>query len=303
MNGVLLVDKESGVTSHDVVADVRRLFNMREVGHGGTLDPLATGLLICLVGEATKLSSYVMSEEKSYRVGVRLGIQTDSGDITGKVIKEGDFSAVTKADIEKHIQALTGVLALPVPKYSAVKVNGRKLYEYARKHEDVQIPTKDMTIKRVELLECQLESSEASLGGFLSIDLDCEKGTYVRSWVERLGELLGCGATVQSLRRLRSGPFSIDACRKISQFSDGNLKDSLVPLPLVMGAWPALKVLGRDLHLVRNGQIPNGIFTQLLHFNWRQGVRLLTEEGDLLALVIRDQEKGLKLARVFNSKC
>lgn len=298
MNGILLVDKESGMTSHDVVGILRKILKIKAIGHGGTLDPLATGLLCLLIGEATKLSSYVMAENKTYRVNVRFGIQTDSGDVTGKVIQEKKDLVPTCEKILEGIKKLTGVLSLPVPKYSAVKIAGRKLYEYAREGEDVEIPLKEMTILRADLLEVTHDGCV--------IELDCEKGTYVRSWVERLGELLGCFATVRELRRLKSGIFSSEAGVKVSTLKQMPPEEArleverrLISLPEIMAHWPALKVEGRDLALVQNGQIPRGIYGQLIHFRWERGIRLLTPTGNLLALAVKDVEKGVKLARVF----
>ncbi len=295
LNGVVLVDKPSGMTSHDVVEDLRRILKIQAVGHAGTLDPLATGLLVCLVGEATKLSQYVMNEEKSYRVGLRFGIRTDSGDITGKVMAECDAGSIEIPDLKIKIDQLVGEISLLVPKYSAVKVGGRKLYEYARKNEDVEVPKKIMTIHRAQLLEYSQ--------GQALIDIDCEKGTYVRSWVEKLGENLGVGATVTSLRRLTSGAFKVEQSQTVSEISEKlNEGDGpLVPMEDVLGAWPALMVFNRDQTLLKNGQIPRGIFGQISQIDVKHGIRLLDDQGQLLALVVRDDEKGIKLARVFKN--
>ncbi len=312
VSGAILIDKPAGITSHDVVSHVRRVFNTREVGHAGTLDPIATGLLICLLGEATKLSQYVMSEEKSYRVGIKFGLKTDSADISGKTVSEKKSERLETmlvahkntpdgtyaADFEwfnTKIQSLVGALNLPVPKYSAVKVAGRKLYEYARADEDVAIPVKEMVIKSALLIDW---SSNRAI-----IDLHCEKGTYVRSWVEKLGELLECDATVETLRRTQSGPFDLNdgfSVEKLESMDDQTRDTSVIPMAEVLGGWPALKVLGRDEVLVRNGQIPKGIYSQILHSDVRdKGVRLLSENGAMLALVTPDETRGLKLARVF----
>ena len=295
LNGVVLVDKPSGMTSHDVVEDLRRILKIQAVGHAGTLDPLATGLLVCLVGEATKLSQYVMNEEKSYRVGLRFGIRTDSGDITGKVMAECDAGSIEIPELKIKIDQLVGEISLLVPKYSAVKVGGRKLYEYARKNEDVEVPKKIMTIHRAQLLEYSQ--------GQALIDIDCEKGTYVRSWVEKLGENLGVGATVTSLRRLTSGAFKVEQSQTVSEISEKlNEGDGpLVPMEDVLGAWPALMVFNRDQTLLKNGQIPRGIFGQISQIDVKHGIRLLDDQGQLLALVVRDDEKGIKLARVFKN--
>ncbi len=295
-NGVYLIDKPSGLTSHDVVDELRRILKNRAIGHGGTLDPLATGLLICLVGDATKLSQYVMAEEKTYVVGIKLGIRTDSGDITGQVLEEKDVSQITEGQIQEVLPSLQGELNLKVPKYSAVKVKGKKLYEYARKNEDVEIPTKKMSIRSIKVLGYE--------NGQVNLEMDCEKGTYVRSWVEELGDRLGCGATVETLRRTRSGSFEINQARPLDVLATETfegLAGRLVPLSDVLGHWPALKITGRDHSLMVHGQIPRGVYTQIIHFAFESGVRILNEDGGLLALIVRDEQKGIKIARVFSS--
>lgn len=294
-HGLLLIDKEKGVTSHDVVGRLRKILGQREVGHAGTLDPLATGLLIALLGDATKLSQYVMNGAKQYRVGVKFGLQTDSGDITGRTMKEWPVTTLNQAELMEKIKTLVGEITLSVPKYSAVKVAGKKLYDYARQNEEVEVPTKKMIINRAELQEI--------LSSGAVIDLHCEKGTYVRSWVEKLGDLTGWGATVESLRRISSGAFHVDQSHPV-EFFDGaeeeKIRRHLVPMAAVLEPWPALKVMGRDFELVKNGQIPRGIGGQLAHFRFGEGVRLLNEKGGLLALVVQDQHKGFRLARVFH---
>ncbi len=296
LNGAIIIDKSAGVTSHDVVDSVRNIFNTRAVGHAGTLDPIATGILICLIGEGTKLSQYVMTEEKSYRVGVKFGVKTDSGDISGKVIGEKGAIDLTSDLLISKIKTLVGTISLKVPKYSAVKVQGKKLYEYARKNEDVELPIKDMVIQDARLVEF---SNDKAI-----IDLDCEKGTYVRSWVEKLGEILHCDATVESLRRTKSGSFELGQSVTLSDLEKldmGNQQVKLIPLVDVLGGWPALRVTGRDQGLVINGQIPKGVYSQILNAKLRdKGVRLLDENGLLLALAVSDPSKGVKLARVFN---
>jgi tRNA pseudouridine55 synthase len=296
-DGLILIDKDQGITSHDVVDDLRKIFAMKNIGHGGTLDPLATGMLVGLLGEATKLSQYVMAEEKSYRAGIRLGVKTDTGDITGKIIEEKDSTTLTEGRIQDEVAKLTGALELEVPKYSAIKVNGKKLYEYARAEAEVELPKKTMTVTKASVVEFQR--------GHVLVDLDCEKGTYVRSWAEELGRVLGCGATVDSLRRTKSGAYGIEQAFKtadLQKLSLEELRAKVIPLADVLKAWPALKVVGREEALVRNGQLPKAVFSQLIHFKFDAGVRLLSPEGKLLALAVKEPGIGLKLGRVFGVK-
>jgi tRNA pseudouridine55 synthase len=293
MDGVFLIDKDVGVTSHDVVDGLRRVLKTEAVGHAGTLDPLATGLLICLVGEATKLSQYVMNGDKEYRVGIRFGLKTDSGDITGNTVVQNEGFEISREVLEKEIQGLTGPQPLNVPKFSAVKIKGKKLYEYARKNEEVEIPTRIMRIHSARLIEFQSDRAQ--------VEMACEKGTYVRSWVEKLGEIMGTGATVESLRRLRSGPFTIERSRKLAELAQdpAGVAKELIPLSDVLMNWPALKLLPRDQVLVKNGQLPRGVESQIAQVESVDGVRLLDNQGRLLALVTKNSEKGIKLARVF----
>jgi tRNA pseudouridine55 synthase len=302
LNGLILIDKNNGSTSHDIVGQLRKILNMRAIGHAGTLDPMATGLLICLVGEATKLSQYVMAEDKSYRVGIKFGVVTDTGDITGRVLREADASLVSNLNLEQisaEAQKLVGLIKLTVPKYSAIKIAGKKLYEYAREDEEVVVPEREMVIRSIT----QLKYSD----GRAEFEMDCGKGTYVRSWVEKLGVVLGVGATVESLRRLSSGPFHLDEAVTVDGLKnlvkEGDLAQGLsekfVPMKDVLKGWPSVKLHGRDPLLVSNGQIPHGILAQLRVSDFGGGVRLLNETGGLLALMVKDQEKGVRLARVF----
>ena len=294
MNGILIVDKPQGVTSHDVVDELRKLLKQKSIGHAGTLDPLATGLLVCLVGEATKLSQFVMDQDKTYEVLVRLGVKTDSGDITGKIVQEKTVE-VNEDRVRDVVESLKGPLELCVPKYSAVKVAGRKLYEYARKQEDVEVPLKTMTIHEVKIKEIQPSA--------VHLEIWCGKGTYVRSWVEKLGELLGCGATVEKLRRIGSGRFGMEQATSLAEIAALPYEErqtKLLPMPSALGDWPSLKLVGRDLVLVRNGQIPRGVMSMLRTMDERKGVKFITAEGRLAALAVREGLAKVKLARVFH---
>lgn len=296
INGLLLVDKQKGPTSHDVVDDVRKIFGTRDVGHAGTLDPMATGLLILMIGNATKLSQFVMDEDKVYVVEILLGTCTDSGDVTGQILEKKDVPEFDSEKISECVQSLTGLLNLPVPKYSAIKIQGKKLYEYARNNEDVAIPVKAMMIKKATVLDLSKES--------IKVEIHCGKGTYIRSWVEELGRKLGCGATVKELRRTGSGSVTVDQAHGV-RGADGALKSkeemmtAVMPLGKALSSWPALKLIGREQALIKNGQIPKGVFHQLAHVGKIPGLRFLGDSGELLALAVQDEAKGLKLSRVF----
>ena len=200
--GMLLIDKPSDWTSHDVVAVLRKLFPRgTKVGHTGTLDPLATGLLSILVGPCTRLQSRLQGFDKVYSGTIRLGVKTDTGDVTGKTLEEKPVPPLTRERLSAELAALVGTFNTSAPAYSAVKHKGKALYEYARAGLDVPVKPRTTTIFAWTALDWK--SPE------LSHRVSCASGTYVRSIAELLGEKIGCGATVSSLRREKVGPFDI----------------------------------------------------------------------------------------------
>jgi len=209
-SGVVLVDKPSGITSHDVVDQIRKATGVKKIGHAGTLDPLATGLLIILISrEFTKQQSKFLKQDKQYLVTGRLGITTDSYDIDGEVIEEIDRAEVEKVsqeEIEEALQSFRGKITQTVPAYSAVKVKGKKLYELARKDKiDLKrLPKRQVTIHLIELVEFDKEKGEFIL------KIECSSGTYIRSLVHDLGKKLRVGATVVQLRRTKIGNMKVE---------------------------------------------------------------------------------------------
>ena len=202
-NGILNIDKPQGITSHDVVEAIRKIFPDQKVGHTGTLDPLATGVLPICIGEATKLSDNLTSEIKKYSVKMLLGVETDTYDITGRIV----FASVFNKDeiyIKERIKRFIGKQQQMPPKYSAIKVEGKKLYQYARENKDVEIKPRDIEIYNIDNIKIDLESKE------VAFDVECSKGTYVRSLVNDIGKKIGCGATMTELRRIRTGNFKIE---------------------------------------------------------------------------------------------
>jgi len=200
-DGVLAIDKPAGPTSHDIVDTVRRTFGFRKVGHGGTLDPQATGLLLLLVGKGTKLSARLMSSDKSYEGTLLLGTATDSQDRTGKVLKEAPWDHVTRTALEGAMATFKGDIYQTPPMVSAVKINGVPLYKHARKGETVE-----RKARLIHIYEFTLTDFRPPYADFI---MRCTKGTYVRTVCNDIGELLGCGACLQGLRRTVSGNFAI----------------------------------------------------------------------------------------------
>ncbi len=202
-NGILNIDKPQCITSHDVVDAIRKIFPNQKVGHTGTLDPLATGVLPICIGEATKLSDKLTSETKAYSVKMLLGVETDTYDITGRIV----FASVFNKDeiyIKERIKRFVGKQQQMPPKYSAIKVEGKKLYQYAREDKDVEIKPREIEIYSIDNIKIDIESKE------VAFDVECSKGTYIRSLVNDIGKKIGCGATMTELRRTRTGNFKIE---------------------------------------------------------------------------------------------
>ena len=202
LDGVLIIDKPSGITSHDVVAKVRKALKTKKVGHTGTLDPLATGVLVVCVEKATKLVNYLTCDEKIYEVEMKLGIKTDTGDITGNIIDEDTNYKVTIKEVNEVIKSFVGKQKQIPPMYSAIKVNGQKLYELARKGIEIEREPRDIEIFDIYNIEINNE--------LIKYTVHCSKGTYVRSLCEDIAQRLGTIGTMTNLRRIKSGQFEIE---------------------------------------------------------------------------------------------
>ena len=307
MNGLLLVDKPTGMTSHDVVHKVRRILGIRSIGHAGTLDPMASGLLILLVGEGTKVSDYLLNGDKGYEITVRLGVKTDSMDMTGTVLLERPVN-VTPEKIRQAALDLQGALTLEVPVHSAVKVDGKKLYEFAHKGERPEaVPMRTMEFFDLEVLDIT--------GDRVSIRMRCSKGSFVRAWADALGEKLGCGGAVEVLRRVDSDPFKVSAAISLEDLEarwEGKAErhgrvigDSWIPLKDALPHFRRIDVSGQDETLMRNGQLSKNVQAQLLQMvhmgQAMPPVRVITREtDDLLALLLAEQGQFYKIRRVFH---
>ncbi len=232
-SGILIIDKPAGVTSHDMVGLCRKLYGTRKVGHAGTLDPMATGVLVMLIGRAAKASDFLLEKTKVYSATLRLGIATDTQDSSGKITASGDV-AVTRADLEGILPRFRGdILQIP-PMYSALKRDGQKLYDLARQGIEIEREARPITVHRLELcdyregdstLPARIGEEAAELIGLPEADLTvvCSKGTYIRTLCHDIGEHLGCYGTMSALRRTRAGMFDLsaaispDALRTLSQ--------------------------------------------------------------------------------------
>ncbi len=203
-DGILILNKPQDWTSHDCVAVCRRVTGVKKVGHGGTLDPMAEGLLPVFIGKATKIMEYLDLDYKTYRCTAKLGITTDTQDIWGEVLEEKSPADVTESEIMEKLQAFRGRITQLPPKYSAVRINGKRLYEYARDGEDVKIRPRDVEIKELAVKDIDMDEHT------VTFDVMCSKGTYIRTICSDLGEALGCGGAMQSLSRTKSGAFTLE---------------------------------------------------------------------------------------------
>jgi tRNA pseudouridine55 synthase len=215
--GIAIIDKPSGMTSHDVVARVRRILKTRRVGHAGTLDPLATGVLVILVGKSTKLFDKFVAFDKAYQATMQLGLKTVSADIHGEELLRRPFEQVTRAMVEAAFKGFTGAIDQVPPMVSAVKHKGERLYKLARKGVAVERTARRIRIDRLEMTDFR--------SPFVEFMLECSKGTYVRQVAEDVGECLGCGACITQIRRTKVGPFSIDQAVALEGFHAGFLRD------------------------------------------------------------------------------
>ncbi len=226
-NGYLNVYKEKGMTSHDVVFKARKILKTKKIGHTGTLDPDAEGVLVLCVGKATKMVEYIMEHEKTYEVEVVLGIETDTCDISGKIINENDLK-ITEDAFKKVLTQFSGNIMQKPPIYSAIRINGKKLYHYARCGETVEIPLRPVCISTLSLLEFSEERQKAKLM------VTCSKGTYMRSLCRDIGASLASCGCMGTLLRHNVGDFSIETALKLSQILEkidaNNLSDYLYPL-------------------------------------------------------------------------
>ncbi len=223
MDGILLINKPSGITSRDVVNTVSKKLQTRKVGHTGTLDPLATGVLVICVGKATKLVKYLTDTYKEYEAEVILGIKTDTADITGKVLKE-ESVIKSKEEIENALKEMQGTYLQTVPIYSAVKVEGKKLYEYARENIQVELPKRNVEIKNIDLLDYRVEDEKT----VFRFKTTVSKGTYIRSLVEDIALKLNTVGTMSKLTRTKQGRFTLSECSNIDdELKLISIKDAL----------------------------------------------------------------------------
>lgn len=220
MDGIVLINKGKNCTSRDVVNQVSKILKTKKIGHTGTLDPIATGILVLCIGKATKLVEVITSYDKEYEAEVILGIKTDTKDITGKILKE-EKAIISKENIEKCLKQMIGTYNQTVPIYSAVKINGKKLYEYARNNEEIELPKRKVTIKELKLISDITYEKEKTK---FKIKCHVSKGTYIRSLIEDIATNLNTIGTMENLKRTKQGNFQITSANTIQDIENNKFK-------------------------------------------------------------------------------
>ena len=306
MDGVLVIDKPAGVTSHDVVDDIRRILHVRRVGHTGTLDPFATGVLVILVDRATRLAQFLSGVEKEYEAVIRLGFATDTGDVTGKRIdkfesdsKEGQTGMSvlpwSREQIEAALASLRGAIDQVPPMYSAKKQGGRKLYELARRGEEVERKPVRVCIHKFEAINPTSDLLKDNLDGTFDFEVRvaCSAGTYVRTLAEDFGKRLQVGAHLAELRRTRVGDFQIQQALTLEQLkvsvAEEALGEILLPTDAALARFPFIDLGADDVRRVQNG-----MSVRVSETKWSNGERVRTrdEQGNLIAVAEFDAAAG-----------
>ena len=272
MNGILLIDKQPDWTSNDVVAKLKGILHQRRIGHSGTLDPMATGLLVVFVGRATRAVEFAEGHDKRYLAGLRLGVSTDTQDITGNVLEEKPV-IVTGEELENALENFRGEIQQVPPMYSAIKQNGQRLYDIARKGGEVERKPRSITIRDLRLTGKQ--------DGDWMLDVCCSKGTYVRTLCHDLGQALGCGGCMSSLRRVQAGQFRVDEAVTLSQVQqmadEGRAEELLLPVDSLFRQHPRCTVGAAQEKKIRCG---NQVRTNLATGDYR----VYGESGEFLML-------------------
>lgn len=269
MNGIVIVDKPQGWTSQDVTARLRRIFNTRRIGHGGTLDPMATGVLPVFVGRATRGVEFFEHAEKTYETTLRLGLTTDTEDVTGNILSECT-PTVSQAEIEAALSRFRGEILQVPPMYSALKVDGQKLCDLARKGKEIERKPRPVTIYELTLLRAD--------GRDVRLRVRCSKGTYIRTLCKDIGQALGCGGCMAELRRVTAGEYTIAEAVPLAQLLETDEPQAyLRPLETMFAAHPALTLTENQEKRCRNGNFfslaaPDGTY------------RVYAKNGEFLAL-------------------
>ncbi len=250
INGIINIHKEAGFTSHDVVAKLRGILKQKKIGHTGTLDPDATGVLPVCLGNGTRLCDMLADKSKEYIAKMRLGVVTDTQDMSGRILKTCQVS-VSEEEVRKAVLSFEGLYSQIPPMYSALKVNGKKLYELAREGKEVKRQPRTVEIKKIEILSIELP--------FVEFKVSCSKGTYIRTLCQDIGEVLGCGAAMETLVRTRVGTFFLESAMKLSEveqrMADSTLSEYVVPVDGLFESMPKAVVKKEFRKRIDNGNV------------------------------------------------
>lgn len=306
LHGILLFDKPHGLSSNQALQRVRHLFRADKAGHTGSLDPLATGLLPVCFGEATKIAGGLLGARKAYDTVARLGMTTDTDDAEGQLLRERPVPTLTIPQIDAALRALTGRIQQRPPIYSALKRGGEPLYAKARRGEVVLVDEREVEVHAFELQSAaDLLDTPIDAGGAaqLRLHVECGSGTYVRSLVRDLGELLGCGAHVVDLRRLWVDPFreprmwTLEALQALAERGERSLDACLLPIEAGMTSWPEVRISATQAHRLGQGQVVAGGFRPA------GAVAVFDDAGRALGLGEVDAEGHLRPRRLFTWAC
>ena len=276
--GVLVVNKHQGPTSHDIVNMIRKLYHTKKVGHTGTLDPMATGVLVILIGRAAKAAEYLVSDEKKYEATLRLGITTDTEDITGKITSEYNGNMPSEDEVALAVSGFIGKSDQIPPMYSALKIDGKKLVDLARKGEEIERKARPIEIYQAE---CEKLTDKD-----YRLSVHCSGGTYIRTLCRDIGEKLGCGGTMATLKRTQTGSFSIEQSVTIDELknmSEEDLTKKLIPTESLFASLPAVRLPAFYEKLCRSGC---EIYQSKIKTDFDLGTRLriCSEKGEFFAL-------------------
>lgn len=298
LSGVLAVFKPAGFTSHDVVAKARRIIGMKRIGHAGTLDPQVTGVLPLCLGRATRIVEYIQELPKEYIATVRLGLSTDTEDITGTVLEQLDEVKVSEADVRRVLDSFTGVISQVPPMYSAVKVDGKRLYELARAGKTVERKSREVEIYELEATELELNQPHPEI----TFRVRCSKGTYIRTLCFDIGQALGVPAVMVELTRTMSAGIPVGRCLTLEQIAEhreaGTLQSVLIPADEAISHLPRHIVTEEKVRAAISGQrLSSRLVAPEVKVTGH--LRLYTPGGDFLGIFERDEDGAIAPVKVF----
>ncbi|HYF83003.1 MAG TPA: tRNA pseudouridine(55) synthase TruB [Clostridia bacterium] len=294
MNGIINVLKPPGMTSHDVVSFMRKVLNTKKVGHTGTLDPEAAGVLPICIGKATKVVQYITDKQKRYRANIKFGIVTDTYDSYGKIISESGQVSIEQKMLEEVLKSFTGTINQKPPIYSALKVKGKKLYEYAREGKEVEIEERPVNIYELKLVD--MEAADEA-----TIDILCSKGTYIRTLCYDIGEALDCGAYMSQLVRLESSPFTIENSNTLEEIKsaaeENRIDDIMNGVEIIFKDYKVITIKPSALSSIMNGNplFEQGVQQGFEKLNADDNASIYGEDGFIGIGVVRYEEAGQRL--------